>query len=93
LVGAELNYSQIEKICLALMLAVQKLRHYMQGHTVYIISKADPIKYILSRPVLHGRLAKWVVILGQFDLVHESQRVVKGQALADSLANNPMPDD
>jgi len=54
LVGAELNYSPIKKICLALMFAVQKLRHYMQAHTVRVISKADPVKYILSRPVLSG---------------------------------------
>jgi len=58
LVKAALNYSPIEKICLALMFVVQKLRHYMQSHIVYVISKADPIKYILSRPVLHGRLTK-----------------------------------
>jgi len=72
LVGAELNYSPIEKMCLALMFAVQKLRHYMQAHTVYVISKVDPIKYILSRPVLHGRLTKWAIILEQYDLVHVS---------------------
>ena len=57
-VEAELNYSPIEKICLALMFAMQKLRHYMQAHTVRVISKADPIKYILSRLVLSAQLAK-----------------------------------
>jgi len=70
LVGAELHYSAIEKVCLALMFTVQKLRHYMQAHTVRVISKADLIKYILSRPVLSGRLAMWVVILEQYDLVY-----------------------
>jgi len=39
LVGAELNYLPIKKMCLALMLPVQKLRHYMQAHTIYVISK------------------------------------------------------
>ena len=29
LIGAELNYSPIEKICLALIFAIRKLRHYM----------------------------------------------------------------
>jgi len=60
---------------------------------MYVISKADPIKCILSRPVLHGRLAKWPVILEQYDLVNISQRAIKGQALVDFLANHPMPDD
>ena len=58
LVGAELKYSPIEKMCLSLIFAVQKLKHYMQAYTVQVISKADPIKYILSRPILNGRLAK-----------------------------------
>ncbi|CAM8930814.1 unnamed protein product [Rhodiola kirilowii] len=79
LVGAELNYSPIEKICLALVFAVQKLRHYMQAHTVHVVSKADPIKYILSRPVLSGRLAKWVVLLKQYDLVFVPHKATKGQ--------------
>jgi len=57
LVWAELNYSPIKKMCLALIFTVQKLRHYMQAYTMYIISKVGPIKYILFRLVLHGRLA------------------------------------
>ncbi|XP_074266176.1 uncharacterized protein LOC141588642 [Silene latifolia] len=43
LVEAELNYSPIEKICLALVFALQKLRHNMQAHTIHVVSKADPI--------------------------------------------------
>jgi len=57
-----------------------------------VISKADPITYILSRPILNGRLAKWAVILKQYDLVYYPQRAVKGQALADFLADHPILD-
>jgi len=78
LVRVELNYSTIEKMCLALMFAIQKLRHYMQAHTVWVISKADPIKYILSRPILSRQLAKWVVILKQYDLIYVPQKAIKG---------------
>ncbi|CAM9000520.1 unnamed protein product [Rhodiola kirilowii] len=91
LVGAELNYSPIEKMCLALVFAVQKLRHYMQAHTVHVVSKADPIKYILSRPVLSGQLAKWAVLLKQYDLVFVPQKATKGQAIADFFADHPVP--
>ena len=63
LVGAKVNHSPIEKMCLALFFAIDKLRHYMQAFTVHLIGKADPIKYVLSRLIISGRLAKWAVLL------------------------------
>ena len=48
--GTGLNYSPIEKMCLTLFFAINKLEHYMQAYTVRLIAKADPIKYVLSRP-------------------------------------------
>ena len=73
------------------MFAAQKLSHYMQTHTVWVISKADPIKYILS--ILSGRLAKWAVILEQYDLIYVPQKAIKGQALGDFLADHPIPNE
>jgi len=93
LVGAELKYSPIEKIYLLLTFAIQKLRHYMQAYMVPVISKADPIKYIPSRPILNGRLAKWTVILKQYNLIYVPQRAINGQALVDFLIDHPIPDD
>ena len=55
--GAELNYSPVEKMCLTLFLAIDKLKHYMQAYTVRLIAKADPIKYVLSKPVVLGHIA------------------------------------
>jgi hypothetical protein len=52
LTGAELRYSPIEKMCLALFFSIHKLRHYMQAHTIHLVTKVDPVKYILSRPVI-----------------------------------------
>ncbi|CAL2240319.1 unnamed protein product [Prunus armeniaca] len=46
----ELNYSPIEKLCLALYFAATKLRHYMLHSVVQIISKTDLIKYMLAQP-------------------------------------------
>ena len=65
----------------------------MQAYTVQVVSKADPIKYILSRPVLNGRLVKWAKILKHHNLVYMPQKAVKGQALVDFLAYNPIPDE
>ena len=65
-------------MCLALMFKCPKLSHYMQAYTVYVISKADPIKYIPSRLVLNGQLVKWAFILKQYGLVHVSQKAING---------------
>ena len=78
LVGAEVNYSPIEKMCLALFFAIDKLRHYMQAFTVHLVAKADPIKHVLSRPIISGRLAKWTVLLQQYDIVYIRQKAIKG---------------
>ena len=66
--GVELNYSPIEKMCLALFFAIDKLEHYMQAYTVRLIAKADSIKYVLSRPVVSGCIAQWVVLLNNMTL-------------------------
>ncbi|KAA0032588.1 uncharacterized protein E6C27_scaffold43053G00550 [Cucumis melo var. makuwa] len=93
LVGAEVNYSPIEKMCLALFFAIDKLRHYMQVFTVHLVAKANPIKYVLSRPIISRRLAKWAVIVQQYDIVYIFQKAIKDQALADFLADHPIPSD
>ena len=92
LVGAEKNYTPIEKVCLALVFAVQKLRHYILSHRVILISKVDPLRYLMSKPVLSGRIAKWSLLLFEFEIKFVPQRAIKGQALADFLAAHPTPD-
>nr|XP_027088541.1 uncharacterized protein LOC113709895 [Coffea arabica] len=89
----EANYSFIEKNCCALAWAAQKLRHYLLSHTTYLISGSDPLKYLLERPMPTGRLAKWQMILSEFDICFTSQKAIKGQAIADHLAENPKDDD
>ena len=66
--GYELNYMPMEKACLVVVFATQKMHHYMLSHTVQLISKIDPLKYMLSHTVLTGCLAKWVMLLNEFDI-------------------------
>ncbi|XP_060200307.1 uncharacterized protein LOC132628548 [Lycium barbarum] len=89
----ELNYAPIEKLCLALVFWIQKLKHYFQAHSVNLISRANPIKFVMSKPVLSDRLARWYLQFQQFEITYIPQKAVKGQALADFLADHPIPDD
>ncbi|KAL0444585.1 UNVERIFIED_CONTAM: hypothetical protein Slati_2181200 [Sesamum latifolium] len=59
----ELKYSPIEKLCLALIFAIQKLKHYFQSHSIHLVSKANPLEYVMIKPVLSARLAKWYLQL------------------------------
>lgn len=65
------------------VLAATKLRHYLLSFVVVVISKTDVIKFMLSRPILRGRIGKWSLYLSEFFLCYVPQRAVKGQALAD----------
>ena len=38
---------------------------------------------------LNSRLAKWAILLSQYDMLFVPQKAVKGQALADFLAAHP----
>ncbi|XP_070021595.1 uncharacterized protein [Nicotiana sylvestris] len=40
-----------------------------------------------------GRLAKWQILLTEFDIVYVTRRTMKAQALADHLAENPIDDE
>jgi hypothetical protein len=66
--GYEINYTSIEKACLVVVFATQQLRHYMLTHTIKLIAKIDPLKYILSKDNLTGRLEKWVMMLSEFNI-------------------------
>jgi hypothetical protein len=68
MVGAERNYSPIEKLCLTLIFTLKKLRHYMLPLQIQLVARADPIRYVLSQPALMGRLGKWALLMMEFDI-------------------------
>jgi ribonuclease HI len=88
LTEVETRYSPVEKLCLALYFTASKLRHYMLPCHVHIIAKTDVIKYMLSRPMLAGRIGKWILALSEFSFQYIPQRAVKGQAIADFLTEH-----
>ncbi|KAI5312508.1 hypothetical protein L3X38_041681 [Prunus dulcis] len=62
--------------------------HYMLPFTIYIIAKTDLIKYMLTRPMLRGRIGKWTLALTEFAFRYVPYKAVKGQAVADFLADH-----
>ncbi|CAL2230148.1 unnamed protein product [Prunus armeniaca] len=47
------------------------------------------IKYMLTRPMLRGRIGKWTLALTEFALRYVPQKALKGQVVVDFLADHP----
>ncbi|XP_057457904.1 uncharacterized protein LOC130748677 [Lotus japonicus] len=89
--GAELRYQKIEKAALALIISARKLRPYFQGFPVVV--KTDlPLRQVLQKPDLAGRMVSWVVELSEFGISFEKKGQVKTQTLID-FVNEMSPDE
>jgi hypothetical protein len=88
LVDAETRYSAIKKLCLYLYFSYIKLRHYLLSTECTVIYKDDMVKYMLSMPILSGRISKWILALSEFDLRYESAKAIKGQVMADFVTQH-----
>ncbi|GKB22474.1 reverse transcriptase domain-containing protein [Tanacetum coccineum] len=86
--GPELNYTPIEKLVLALVFTAKRLRRYFQAHPIAVITD-QPIKQIISRPDVAGRLQKWSVMLGEHNITYRPRTSVKEQILVDFLEEKP----
>ena len=85
LLDAETRYSPVEKLALALVMASRKLRPYFQSHPIQVVT-SHPLKAIFQKPDLSGRLVKWAIELGQYDVSYIPRTAIKSQVLADFTA-------
>ncbi|XP_020272535.1 uncharacterized protein LOC109847715 [Asparagus officinalis] len=89
--GAEQRFPMVEKECLALVFAIQKMRHYLVGQTIHVISRINPIRVFMTQPAaLNWRLARWALLLSQYDIHFMPQKSVKGQAICDLMSSHPL---
>ena len=89
----ECKYLMIERLCLALVWATRRLRHYVTEYSILLVSRLDPLRYLFDRPILNGRLMRWLVLLTEFYIQYVTQKSVKGSIVADHLASFPVSDD
>ncbi|KAL3719088.1 hypothetical protein ACJRO7_004091 [Eucalyptus globulus] len=86
---SELKYSDAEKTCAALVWVLHRLRQYTLHYQTFLVTENDPIKYLFNQPALVGKLAKWQVLISEFDVQFIPQKSVKGRVIANLLAENP----
>ncbi|XP_072071777.1 uncharacterized protein [Arachis hypogaea] len=83
--NAEVRYLKLEKLALALVITARRMRHYFQSHTI-VVRTEQPLRQILMKPELAGRLIKWSIELSEYDIQYQSKGAIKSQALADFIA-------
>ncbi|CAA0816892.1 Unknown protein, partial [Striga hermonthica] len=75
---AELRYPYMEKLAFALIIAARKLRPYFLEHSI-IVFTTYPLRQVLHRPDTSGRMIKWAIELGQFDIQYRPRTTIKAQ--------------
>ena len=86
----EIHYLPLEKAILAVVQATRKFPHYFQAHTVIVLTQLL-LRSILRSANYTGRITKWGTILGTFDIRYMPCTSVKGQVLADLVAEFAEP--
>ena len=89
----ECKYIMIERLCLALVWVIRRLRHYVREYSILLVSRFDPLRYLFDRPVLTCRLMRWFVLLIEFDIQYMTPKSVKGSIVANHLASLSVSND
>ncbi|XP_022150033.1 uncharacterized protein LOC111018305 [Momordica charantia] len=80
----------MEKLALALVTSARRLRPYFQAHTMTVLTNLH-LKQVFHKPKTAGRLMKWAFELSGYDIQFEPRTVVKGQVVADFIAELTPP--
>ncbi|GAU31015.1 hypothetical protein TSUD_393000 [Trifolium subterraneum] len=88
--GAETRYQKIKRLSLAVIVTARRLRQYFQSHKIVV--KSDfPIKQVLKKPDLAGRMIAWSVELLEYDITFSPRGSIKSQVLADFVLEMTTP--
>src|SRR5882757_6370804 len=87
LIDAEIHYSHVEKLALATVHAVQRLRHYTLLRQTLVVSHVNPFQFVLTRRMIGGKYNKWIVILQEFDLEFVSAESKKSLIFAKLISD------
>ena len=75
LTKSELNYSVIEKECLALVWAIRKFHVYLYGKDFILETDHQPLVYLRQSKMENGRLVRWALALQPYQC---KIRAIKG---------------
>jgi hypothetical protein len=65
LTGSKKYYSEIEKICYAVIMSARKLQHYFEAHTIKVLTN-QPLNDIFDNRDSSERISKWAMELSEY---------------------------
>ena len=68
----ELNYSTIEKECLAVVWGIKRFHMYLYGVCFVLQTDHEPLKYMNSAKFTNNRLMRWAVFLQSYNMKVEA---------------------
>ena len=89
LIDSKTCYSHVEKLALAMVIAMQTFCHYILLHTTTVLADQNPMYYILTHQVLGGKYSRWIVILQEFDLEFSKATSKKSLVFVELICDLP----
>lgn len=83
---AKLRYSSVEKQAYALVIAMNKFRHYILRNKVFAIVLDPVVKLLLMQNELGECRAKWVTMLQEYEIEIQPMKLVRGQGVTRTMA-------
>ena len=60
---AKTHYPRVQRTCLAIVYASQRLRHYFLAYEVWLMTKSHAVKALLRQIILSSRISQWLLQL------------------------------
>jgi hypothetical protein len=80
------NYTELEKVLYAVLMASRKLRHYFQAYHI-IVPSSQHLKDVMRNREATGRIGKWAAELNEFSIDYVHRSSIQSQVLADFIAD------
>jgi hypothetical protein len=76
LADAKTHYTQPQKLLYALLITSRKIQHYFQAHKI-VVPSSFPLGEIICNRDANGRIIKWSVELGEFEIKFCPRQAIK----------------